>query len=145
MCFHSQESRLPCLAGLHIPTSQPRWLNGKRTHLPMQGVWFPSLGQEDPLEKEKASHTSILAWESPWTEEPGGLQSMGLQRVRHNLATKQQQPANFALANSLWTLQPGHIPHPIPGKTGNPQISWGRLRLRASSLHLPRSLGATRI
>ena len=96
-----------------------------------------SLGREDPLEKEKASHTSILAWESPWTEEPGGLQSTGLQRVGHNLATKQQQPANFALANSLWTSQPDHVPHPIPGKTGNPQISWGRLGLRASFIYLP--------
>ena len=37
------------------------------------------------------THSSILAWETPWTEEPGGLQSMGLQRVRHNLVTKQQQ------------------------------------------------------
>ena len=42
-----------------------------------------SLGWEDPLEKGKATHSSILAWEIPWTEEPGGLQSMGLQRVRH--------------------------------------------------------------
>ena len=45
------------------------------------------LGQEDPLEKEKATHSSILAWEIPWTEEPGGLQSMGLQRVRHDWVT----------------------------------------------------------
>ena len=116
---------------------------GKRTHLPRQGMWVPCGGREDPLEKEEASHTSVLAWDIPWTEELGGLQSMGLQRVGHDLATKQPPPANFALANSLWTLQPGHIPHPIPGKTGNPQISWGRLGLRASSLHLPRSLGAT--
>ena len=43
-----------------------------------------SLGQEDPLEKEMAIHSSILAWEIPWTEEPGGLQSMGLQRVGHD-------------------------------------------------------------
>ena len=43
-----------------------------------------SLGQEDPLEKEMATHSSILAWEIPWTEEPGGLQSMGLQRVRQD-------------------------------------------------------------
>ena len=50
----------------------------------------PSLGQEDPLEKEMATHSSILAWEIPWTEEPGGLQSMGLKRVGHNLVTKQQ-------------------------------------------------------
>ena len=41
-----------------------------------------SLGWEDPLEKEMATYSSILAWKSPWTEEPGGLQSMGLQRVR---------------------------------------------------------------
>ena len=49
------------------------------------------LGQEDPLEKEMATPSSILAWRIPWTEEPGGLQSMGSQRVRHNLATKQEQ------------------------------------------------------
>ena len=47
------------------------------------------LSQEDPLEKETGTHSSILAWEIPWTEELGGLQSMGLQRLRHNLATKQ--------------------------------------------------------
>ena len=47
-------------------------------------------GQEDPLEKEMATHSSIPAWEILWTEEPGGLQSMGSQRVGHNLATKQQ-------------------------------------------------------
>ena len=43
-----------------------------------------SLGREDPLEKEMATHSSIVAWRIPWTEEPGGLQSMGLQRVKHN-------------------------------------------------------------
>ena len=41
-------------------------------------------------EKKMVTHSSVLAWEIPWTEEPGGLQSMGLQRVRHDLATKQQ-------------------------------------------------------
>ena len=45
----------------------------------MQETWVPSLGQEDPLEKGMATHSSILVWEIPWTEEPGGLQSMGLQ------------------------------------------------------------------
>ena len=45
----------------------------------MQETWIRSPGQEDPLEKEIATHSSILAWEIPWTEEPGGLQSMGLQ------------------------------------------------------------------
>ena len=48
-------------------------------------VW--SLGQEDPLEEEMATHSSILAWEIPWTEEPGELQSMGPQRVRHDWVT----------------------------------------------------------
>ena len=47
-------------------------------------TWVQSLGQEDPLEKEMATHSSTLAWKIPWTEELGRLQSMGLQRVRHN-------------------------------------------------------------
>ena len=51
----------------------------------------PSLGGEDPLEKEMANHSSVLAWEIPWTEEPDELQSMGLQRVGPKLAAKQQQ------------------------------------------------------
>ena len=46
----------------------------------MQETWVQSLGQEDPLEKEMATHSSILAWEIPWMEEPGGLQSIGLQK-----------------------------------------------------------------
>ena len=46
---------------------------------------------EDPLEEEMATHSSILAWKIPWTEEPGQLQSMGWQRVRQDLATKPQQ------------------------------------------------------
>ena len=54
-------------------------------HLPaMQETWVQSLGWEDPLEKEMATHSSPLAWEIPWTEEPGRLQSMGLQRVGHD-------------------------------------------------------------
>ena len=48
----------------------------------MWETWVRSLGWEDPLEKEMATHSSILAWRIPWMEEPGGLQSMGLQRVR---------------------------------------------------------------
>ena len=46
--------------------------------------WVKSLGWEDPLEKGIATHSSILVWRTPWTEEPGGLQSVGLPRVRHN-------------------------------------------------------------
>ena len=55
----------------------------------MQEMWVWSLCPEDPLEKEMASHSSTLAWEIPWTEEPGGLQSMRSQKVRHSWATKQ--------------------------------------------------------
>ena len=47
-------------------------------------MWLQSLGREDSLEKGMVTHASILAWEIPWTEEPGGLQSMGLQRVGHH-------------------------------------------------------------
>ena len=50
----------------------------------MQETWVQSLGQEDPLEKEMATHSSTLAWKIPLIEEPGGLQSMGLQRVGHD-------------------------------------------------------------
>ena len=50
----------------------------------MQETWVQSLGLEDPLEKGMATHSRILAWEIPWTEESGGLQSMGLQRVGHD-------------------------------------------------------------
>ena len=57
-------------------------------HLPtMQETQVQSLGQEDPLEREMATHSSILAWKTPWTEKPGGLQSMGSPRVRHDWAT----------------------------------------------------------
>ena len=52
---------------------------------------FRSLSQKDPLEEGTAAHSSVFAWEIPWTEEPGGLQSLGSQRVRHDLATKPQQ------------------------------------------------------
>ena len=56
----------------------------------MQETQVGSLGQKDPLEKEMATHWSIIAWEIPWTEEPGGLQSMESQRVRYNLATEKK-------------------------------------------------------
>ena len=57
----------------------------------MQETLAWSLDWEEPLEKEMATHPSILAGKNPWTDEPGGLQSMGLQIVGHDLATKQQQ------------------------------------------------------
>ena len=63
----------------------PWWLSGK------ESTCNASLSQEDPLEKEMATHSSILAWRIPWTEELGGLQSTGPKRVGHDLVTKQQQ------------------------------------------------------
>ena len=53
----------------------------------MRETWVRTLGREDPLEKEMATHSSILAWRIPWMEEPGGLQSTGSQRVGHDRAT----------------------------------------------------------
>ena len=60
--------------------------------LAMQETWVRSLGWEDSLEEEMATHSNILAWEIPWTEEPGRLQSMGSQRVGHEWMTKPPQP-----------------------------------------------------
>ena len=61
-------------------------------HLPgLWETWVRSLGQEDPLEKEMATHSNTLAWKIPWTEEYGRLQSMGLQRVGHDCATSFSQ------------------------------------------------------
>ena len=57
----------------------------------MQDMWVQSLSWEDPLEKKMATHSSIVAWKTPWTERPDALQTMGLQRVGHDLATEQQQ------------------------------------------------------
>ena len=61
----------------------------------MRKTWIWSLGQEDPLDKGMATHSSILSWRIPWTEKPGGLQSMGSQRVRHDWVT------NTCIPNTL--------------------------------------------
>ena len=60
----------------------------------MQETWVQSLGQEDPLEEEMATHSSILAWRILWTEEPGRLQSTGAQRVGHASMTKHTDPVS---------------------------------------------------
>ena len=66
----------------------------------MQETWIRFLGQEDPLKKEMAADFNILAWEIPWTEEPGRLQSMGLQRVGHDIVTKQNRESYFLASTS---------------------------------------------
>ena len=63
----------------------------------MQETWVPSLSQEDPLEKGRATHCSVLAWRIPWTGKPGGLQSMVLQRVGHDSAPKPPSRSGFVL------------------------------------------------
>ena len=57
----------------------------------VQEVWVQSLGRENPLANKRAPHSGILAWEISWTEEPGGLQSVRMQRVGHDLVTKEPQ------------------------------------------------------
>ena len=61
----------------------------------MQETWVQSLGRGDPLEEEMAPNSSILAWETPWMEKPGGLQSMEPQRVGHDLATEHTHIGNL--------------------------------------------------
>ena len=75
-------------------------------------VWF--LYQEDPLEEGLATHSSILAWRITWTEEPGGLQSMGLQRVGHDWATN-------TFTNTP-ALQADFLPFELPGKSNSPEV-----------------------
>ena len=70
------------------------WLSGKRIRLPTEEMQVQFLSCQDPLE-EMATHSNILAWEIPWTEEPRGLHPWGCKRFRHNLVTKQQQICSF--------------------------------------------------
>ena len=67
----------------------------------MQETRVQSLSQEDPLEKEMSIHSSILAWRIPWTEEPGGLQSMGLQRVGHDWVTEHTHSIAICLPKAV--------------------------------------------
>ena len=77
-------------------------------HLPgMRETQVQSLGWEDPLQKEMATHSSTLAWRIPWREEPGRLQSMGLQRVGHNWATSLHLTKGLVLAASFWKVSIG--------------------------------------
>ena len=70
----------------------------------MWETWVWSLGQEDPLEKEMAPHSSTIAWKIPWMEEPGRLQSMGSKRVGHNWATSLSYSILMEKLLSKWSL-----------------------------------------
>ena len=75
----------------------------QRIYLPMeetQETWVQSLGREDPLEEETATHSSILAWKISWTEELDGLQSTGSQRVGHDSATEHTYLSVYILLNT---------------------------------------------
>ena len=71
----------------------------------MQETQVRSLGQEDPLEEEMATHSSILAWKILWMEEPGGLQSMALQTVRHDRATSLSLFTDHVAVGEWWARQ----------------------------------------
>ena len=77
------------LSDFHSLTQSWKWVSQVVKNLPAmletQITWVQSLGQEDILEKRMATHSSILAWEIPWTEEPGGLQSVGSQKTQTQL------------------------------------------------------------
>ena len=79
-------------------------------------TWVQSLGQEDPLEEEMATHSSTLAWRIPWTEEPGGLQSMGSHRVRHDLKHGIVPERKSDFPRVTWPVSDGHKP---PGTTSH--------------------------
>ena len=72
------------LSILNIPVLHVKVFPGKEFAYNAQEAWVRSLGWDDPLEEGMTTHSNILAWRIPWIEEPGGLQSMGSQRVRHN-------------------------------------------------------------
>ena len=83
----------------------PGWHQWSRIHLPMQETQetqLQSLGQEDPLEEEMATHSGVLAWRIPWTEKSGRLQSIGLQRVRHDWSDWAQTQAKMPVAWTVW-------------------------------------------
>ena len=73
-----------------------RWLSDKKSSRQWRRHWVWSVGQEDPLEQEMATHSSILAWKIPQTEEPGRLQSMGSQRVGHDWVTEHACIAEYS-------------------------------------------------
>ena len=86
----------------------------------MWETWVRSLGWEDPLEKEMETHSSILAWRIPWMEEPGGLQSMGSQKVRHDRMTLLTYSLTHIICNIILPL------------LGNIKKFWGYAIIRAS-------------
>ena len=71
----------------------------------MQKMWVWSLSQEDPSEKGMATHSSILTWRIPWTEELGGLQSIGSQRIGYDWATNTFIPSDLFYNSNIWNTE----------------------------------------
>ena len=92
----------------------------------MWETWVRSLGWEDPLEKEMATHSSILAWEIPWTDDPGRLQSMGSERVRHNWVTWLSFFQN-GISFAKWAAT---CPHQIVVPHATRNWKWGTARFK---------------
>ena len=99
----------------------------------VQETWVRFLGWDDPLEKGMTTHSSILAWRIPWTEEPGGLQSLGWQRVGHNRMANTQHSA--AAAESLSRVRPCATPHRA-AQQAPPSLGFSRQEL-CSGVPLP--------
>ena len=98
---------LTCMRFLGLPW----WLRWKRIHLQCRRPRFNPWGREDPLEQGMATHSSVLTWRIPWTEEPGGLQSMGSQRVGHDWVTKNTHMHAFSKGEGpygAWSSSPAH-------------------------------------
>ena len=95
----------------------------------MRETQVRSLGQEDPLEKEMVTHSSILAWRIPWKEKPGRLQSMGLQTVRHDWATS-PSPRGPVVKNLPFNAE---VPGLVPGPGTKIPHALGKLSLQATT------------
>ena len=95
----------------HSGLRLPWWLSGNESICNVGDLSLvPGLGRS--LDKEMAAHSSILAWETPWIEEPGGLQSMGSQKVRHDLETKQQLWSQV-FTYTVPSCNVFHLPNPL--------------------------------
>ena len=96
----------------------------------MQETRVPSLGREDPPERGMATHTSILAWEIPWTKEPGGLESMGSHRVGHDWATQPPPPRAYsaALPEGVYSLLVWRADQEVREKAWG-GVGWGGVRV----------------
>ena len=125
-CVSSWKSTFTYLFAPALSCSRASLLAQMVKNLPtMQEIWVRSLGWEDPLEKRMATHSSILAWEIPWTEEPGKLQPTESQRVRHDWATNTFTlvAARGVFSCNIWNLVPWPGMEPEPSVLGAQSLS----------------------